>query len=97
MEDLQKFVKDLKNLNPAKAKFIAEAHINIASHIAKSIKNMDYKQLYRLEQKCILGLDNKDTYKAIVHDIEAKIIKMYDKVHILRSLCMFSIINGGLD
>jgi len=58
---------------------------------------MDYKQLYRLEQKCILGLDNKDTYKTIIHDIEAKIIKMYDKIHILRALCIFSIINGGLD
>jgi hypothetical protein len=42
IQELDKFIKKLKNMNVVKAKEIATSHINIATHITQSQRNLDY-------------------------------------------------------
>ena len=72
-------------MNPIKAKEIATAHINV-SYSIPTRQNLDYKQIYRLEGKCIMG----DDYPSVRQTLEVKMVKMYDKLKILRAMCLFS-------
>tara|TARA_B110000285_G_C15098654_1_gene603618 strand:+ start:567 stop:1271 length:705 start_codon:yes stop_codon:yes gene_type:complete len=42
IQELDKFIKKLKNMNVVKAKEIATSHINVATHITSSQRNLDY-------------------------------------------------------
>lgn len=78
-------------MNLVKAKEIANKHINIAYHINKSQKNIDFIQIYGLEGKCILD-DSKD----VPTILEGKILKNCSKMKILRTMCLYSSTKGGL-
>ena len=80
-------------MNIVKAKEIATEHINIAFNVSQSQRNLDYIQVYSIEAKCIMGEDPKD----IAQLLEAKMIKQYNKLKILRALCLFSLTQGGLN
>lgn len=79
-------------MNIVKAKEIATEHINIAFNISQSQRNIDYLQIYSLEGKCIMGEEIKD----IAQQLEAKMIKGYNKMKVLRAMCLFSLTQGGL-
>lgn len=79
-------------MNIVKAKEIATEHINIAFNISQSQRNLDYIQVYSIEAKCIMSEDPKD----IAQLLEAKMIKQYNKLKILRALTLFSLTQGGL-
>jgi hypothetical protein len=85
LQELNKFIAKLKNMNVIKAKEIATCHINIASHIANSMRKPDYKQVYELE-----GLSIMDDIKEIPRIIEGKMLKQYDKQRILRAFILLS-------
>lgn len=42
IQELDKFIKKLKNMNVVKAKEIATSHINVAFSISQSQRNLDY-------------------------------------------------------
>lgn len=91
IQELDKFIKKLKNMNVVKAKEIATCHINIAHDIATKLRKLDYIHIYGNEQQCILG-----EYKEIPRILEAKMLKQYDKIKILRSLILYSTTQGGV-
>lgn len=92
IEELDRFIKKLKNMNVVKAKEIVTSHINVAFHISQSQRNMDYLQIYGIEQNCIMG----DELKFISQSLEAKMVKQYNKMKVLRAMCIYSTTQGGL-
>lgn len=78
-------------MNVVKAKEIATCHINIAHDIAQKLRKLDYIHIYFTEQQCIMG-----DYTEIPRILEAKMVKQYDKIRVLRALCMLSTTQGGL-
>lgn len=60
IQELDKFIKKLKNMDIVNAKKIATEHINIAFEITRRQKNLDYVQTYSLEGKCIMADELKD-------------------------------------
>jgi hypothetical protein len=79
-------------MNIVKAKEIATSHINLAFSISQSQRNQDYLDIYAMEGKCIMG----DDLKIVVQQLEAKMIKQYNRVKILRALVLLSLSQGGL-
>jgi len=92
IQELERFIKKLKNMNIVKAKQIATSHINIAFSISQSQRNMDYLHIYGLEGECIMG----DEIKQIVNKLEGKMVKKCNKMKILRAMSLFSVTQGGL-
>mmetsp|Transcript_12718 Transcript_12718/g.21430 ORF Transcript_12718/g.21430 Transcript_12718/m.21430 type:complete len:150 (+) Transcript_12718:881-1330(+) len=92
IEELDKFVKKLKNMNIVKAKEVATSHINMAFHISQSQRNYDYLHMYGIEGKCIMG----DDLKEIILRLETKITKQYNMIKVLRALVLLSSTQGGL-
>ena len=86
IQELDRFIKKLKNMNIVKAKEIATSHINVAFSISQTQRNIDYLQIYSLEGKCIMG----DELRQIAQMLEAKMLKQYNKMKVLRALCLFS-------
>jgi len=76
--ELNQYIKQLKNMNPVKAKEIATSHINLAFSITQSMRNLDYIHVYSVEGACVVG----DT-KEVPRILEAKMVKMYNKMKIL--------------
>lgn len=91
IQELDKFIKKLKNMNVIKAKEIATCHINIAHDIATRLRKLDYIHIYGNEQQCLLG-----ETKEIPRMLEAKMVKQYDKLKILRSFVLLSATQGGV-
>ena len=85
IQELDKFIKKLKNMNVVKAKEIATCHINIAHHITTHLRELDHVQIYTTEGLCI----NTD-FKDIPRILESKMIKQYNKFKVLRSMCLLS-------
>lgn len=71
-------------MNIAKSKEMLDHHINLATHINNTQKNLDYSQCYTLEQQIILG----DNLKEILNTLEVKMIKQYDRNTILRLMAL---------
>ena len=76
------------------AKKVTTCHINMALHIAQTMRDMDYQQVYAIEQKCIMA--DKDEMKYISQAIEAKIVKQHNKMKVLRAMCIYCTTQGGL-
>ena len=49
IQDLDKFIKKLKNMNIVKAKEIATSHINVSYSIVQKQRNFDYQSISKLE------------------------------------------------
>ena len=49
IQELDKFIKKLKNMNIVKAKEVITSHINISYSIAQRQRNFDYLHVYKLE------------------------------------------------
>ena len=94
IEELDRFIKKLKDMDVVTAKKVATCHINVAFFIAQSMKDMDYQHVYGIEQKCILA--DKDEMKYISQSLEAKMTKQHKKMKVLRAMCMYSTTQGGL-
>ena len=92
IQELDKFIKKLKNMNIVKAKEIATCHINIAHSIPQSQRKLDYLHVYSMEQNCIMG----DDLKTIGQHLETKMVKQYNKMKILRAMTLYSTTQGGL-
>lgn len=73
IEELDKFIKELKEMDVVNAKKIATCHINVAYFISECMKDMDYIQVYKFEQTCIMA--EKDEMKFIGQSLEAKMVK----------------------
>lgn len=91
IQELDKFIKKLKNMNVVKAKEIATCHINIAHHITTNLRELDHIQIYSTEGMCI----NND-FKDVPRILESKMIKQYDRNKVLRSMCLLSTTQGGI-
>lgn len=91
IQELDKFIKKLKNMNVVKAKEIATCHINIAHDIAQRLRKLDYIHIYGVEGQCVMG-----EVKEVPRILEAKMLKQYDKLRVLRALVLLSSTQGGL-
>ena len=87
IEELDKFISELKQMDVVNAKKITTCHINMALHIAQTMRDMDYQQVYAIEQKCIMA--DKDEMKYISQAIEAKMTKQHNKMKVLRAMCIY--------
>ena len=63
IEELDRFIAELKQMDVVNAKKVTTCHINMALHIAQTMRDMDYQQVYAIEQKCIMA--DKDEMKYI--------------------------------
>lgn len=79
-------------MNIAKSKEMLDHHINLATFINNTQKNLDYSQCYTLEQQIILG----DNLKEIMNTLEVKMIKQYDRNTILRLMALLVVTQSGL-
>jgi hypothetical protein len=67
-------------MNPVKAKEIATSHINLAFSITQNMRSLDYIQVYLIEASCVW---RDSGFKEIPRILEAKMVKMYNKMKIL--------------
>lgn len=74
IQELDKFIKKLKNMNIVKAKEIATNHINVSYSIAQQQRDTDYLQVYKLEGQCVMASDKEDL-KLISQILETKMVK----------------------
>lgn len=68
--------------------------INIADKYTTEQRNVDYLQMYSLEGKCIMA--EPEDLKEILPIIEGQMVKKYDKLTVLRAMCLYSATQGGL-
>ncbi len=92
IDELEKYINKLKQMNIAKGKDVLTHHINLAFYIDNQKKNLDYTHCYSLEQQIMLGED----LKSIQTTLENKMAKQFNRDKILRLLCLLSVTQSGL-
>ena len=93
IQELSKYVQKVKEMKIADRKQLLDWHTNIATYIMQVQKEIDFSQMYQLEQEIIQGTD----FKEVMPRLEAKMARQCSIHAVLRLLCLLCVTKSGFD
>lgn len=95
LNGLSKLEAETKVKEIDQTKLKVTEHANMISKLGEFLGNKDYQELLQIEANCNKG--EPDDLKIICKILEAKMFKKYDKVEILRTMCLYSCTQNGFN
>ena len=91
--EMTEYVKRLRSLKIPQLKIFFNMNFNLLAHLDSLVAKSSFKQILEMEFKVI----NSDDYpKEVVQALELEIAKCEGESHLLRIMCLLSLISNGL-